>query len=169
MNVAMKGPRAQFGRTLAFYRDTLALTVREETSPEVPAVASRSVHVGARRCCGWSRSTASRELWLELLTDVERAMAHLTEHRSHAKGRAEQLRHSEPPLDHQSGGGPHIIHELTARHDAGTIRRAAQGDKRMSGSGGGGIPSDTRCRRRTRPISTLVALAPEVIAVHEQF
>ena len=65
--------------------------------------------------------------------------------------------------------GPHIIHELTARHDAGTIRRAAQGDKRVSGGGGGGIPSDTRCRRRTRPISTLVALAPEVIAVHEQF
>ena len=106
MNVAMKGPRAQFGRTLALHRDTLALTVREETNPEVPAVASRSVHVGARRCCGWSRSTASRELWLELLTDVERAMTHLTEHRSHAKGRTEQLRHSEPPLDHQSGGGP---------------------------------------------------------------
>jgi hypothetical protein len=35
MNVAMKVPRAQFGRTLAFYRDTLALTVREETGPEV--------------------------------------------------------------------------------------------------------------------------------------
>ena len=44
----MKGPRAQFGRTLALHRDTLALTVREETNPEVPTVVSRSVHVGAR-------------------------------------------------------------------------------------------------------------------------
>jgi hypothetical protein len=44
----MKVPRAQFARTLAFYRGTLALTVREETSPEVLAMVSRSVHVDLR-------------------------------------------------------------------------------------------------------------------------
>jgi hypothetical protein len=67
----MKAPRTQFGRTLAFYRDTLALTVREETSPNIPAVVSRSVHVDLSPITLWlDQATTTRELWLELLTDV---------------------------------------------------------------------------------------------------
>jgi hypothetical protein len=58
LNVAMKVPRAQFGRVLAFYRDTLALTVGEETCPEVLAVVSRSVHVYL--------SPITRTLWLRI-------------------------------------------------------------------------------------------------------
>jgi hypothetical protein len=65
MNVAMKVPRAQFGRTLAFYRDSLALTVREETSPEVLAVVRRSVHVDLNPIT----------LWLDQVRNYTRALA----------------------------------------------------------------------------------------------
>jgi hypothetical protein len=61
----MKVPRAQFARTLAFYRGTLALTVREETSPEVLAMVSRRVHV----------DLSPITLWLDQVHHYTRALA----------------------------------------------------------------------------------------------
>ena len=47
-----------------------------------------------------------------------------------------------PRVGSPVGGAPPIGTGPAARHGPGMIRRAVQGGKRVSGGGGGGIPSD---------------------------
>ena len=81
MNVTMKVPRAQFGRTLALYRDTLALTVREETSPDVLTVGQRQ---RARR--------SPMMLWLEQVDSFTRALARTAHRRRTGDGTPHRAR-----------------------------------------------------------------------------
>jgi hypothetical protein len=170
MNVAMKVPRAQFGRTLAFYRDTSLSPCERRPAPRScrgqPQRARRPepdhpvagpgppLHASSGSNC--SPTSNGRRHTSPSTVSMPRTSRTAPSRRARACI-------TSPGASRTSFTVP------TARHDPGTIRRAAQGDKRVSGDGGGGIPSDTRCRRRTRLISTRVALAPEVIAVHEQF
>lgn len=71
-NVAMKLPKAQFDRTVEFYRDVLGLTVTEETGAETLAAVDRSVAVDFGPMTLWLDRVdnyAQAGLWLELFTD----------------------------------------------------------------------------------------------------
>lgn len=84
-NLAMKLPKAQFDRTVAFYRDVLGMTVEDYAHPDTRAAVSRSVKVAFGPSTLWLDRVdnyAQAELWLELVTDddLEAATAHLASH-----------------------------------------------------------------------------------------
>lgn len=79
-NVAMKLPKAQFDRTVAFYRDVLGMEVTEQDAAGV----AQSVAVRFGPVTLWLDrvdNLAHADLWLELFTDdVGRATEHLAAH-----------------------------------------------------------------------------------------
>ncbi|TDC61784.1 hypothetical protein E1200_28130 [Actinomadura sp. GC306] len=79
-NIAMKLPKAQFDRTVAFYRDVLGMEVTDQDAVGV----AQSVSVRFGPVTLWLDRVdnyAHADLWLELFTDdVERATAHLAAH-----------------------------------------------------------------------------------------
>ncbi|WP_327090260.1 VOC family protein [Nonomuraea sp. NBC_01738] len=79
-NIAMKLPKAQFDRTVAFYRDILGMEVTDESSDAVDQCASvrlGPVTLWFDRVDNYARA----DLWLELFTDdVDAAAEHLAAH-----------------------------------------------------------------------------------------
>jgi catechol 2,3-dioxygenase-like lactoylglutathione lyase family enzyme len=94
-NIAMKLPKAQFDRTLAFYRDVLGMEVTDASGQAVAdgVAQSASIRFGPvtlwlDRVDNYSRA----ELWLELFTDdVDQATAHLAAHGIAAQDELEPL------------------------------------------------------------------------------
>ncbi|MCC3761782.1 VOC family protein [Glycomyces sp. TRM65418] len=83
-NIAMKLPKAQFDRTLAFYRDVLGMDVVDESGTDIADGVRQSASVQFGPVKLWFDRVdnyASAELWLELFTDdVELAADHLAAH-----------------------------------------------------------------------------------------
>ena len=81
VNIAMKIPRADYDATVAFYRDTLGLTVKEE-APSAPTVA-RSHTVGFGPTTLWLDQVdnySQRDVWLEVVTtDLDAATRRLAD------------------------------------------------------------------------------------------
>lgn len=85
-NIAMKLPKAQFDRTVAFYRDVLGMEVTDESGhaegvaegvAQTASVRFGPVTLWFDRVDNYARA----DLWLELFTDdVDRATAHLAAH-----------------------------------------------------------------------------------------
>ncbi|WP_280442811.1 VOC family protein [Nocardia brasiliensis] len=77
----MKLPKAQFDRTVAFYRDVLGMAVTEDSSDPVAAGVIRSAAVQFGPVTLWLDRVdnyAHADLWLELFTDdVDRATEYL--------------------------------------------------------------------------------------------
>ncbi len=113
-NVAMKLPKAQFARTVAFYRDVLGMEVKVETGPETLAAVSRSAGVAFGPVTLWLDQVdnyAQAELWLELFTDdVEAATKHLATHGIDPQDELEPLPSGLPAHWITNPGGiPHIV------------------------------------------------------------
>lgn len=83
-NIAMKLPRAQFDRTVAFYRDILGMEVTEDSDETVTEGVVQSAAVRFGPVTLWLDRVdnyAHADLWLELFTDdVDRATEHLAAH-----------------------------------------------------------------------------------------
>ncbi|RJL31872.1 VOC family protein [Bailinhaonella thermotolerans] len=71
LNIAMKIPKADYARTVAFYRDTLGLNVRQADASDAPTVAeTHTVEFGPMTLWLDRVDTCTRaELWLQLQTD----------------------------------------------------------------------------------------------------
>lgn len=80
-NIAMKLPKAQFDRTVAFYRDILGMEVTDDSSDPVAEGVIRSAAVRFGPVTLWLDRVdnyAHADLWLELFTDdVDRATEYL--------------------------------------------------------------------------------------------
>ncbi|CAM4451968.1 VOC family protein [Nocardia ninae] len=83
-NIAMKLPRAQFDRTVAFYRDTLGMEVTDNSGEAVAEGVIQSAAIQFGPVTLWLDRVdnyARADLWLELFTDdVDRATEHLAAH-----------------------------------------------------------------------------------------
>ncbi|QBS44567.1 VOC family protein [Nocardia sp. CS682] len=83
-NIAMKLPKAQFDRTVAFYRDTLGMEVTDNSGEAVAEGVMQSAAIQFGPVTLWLDRVdnyARADLWLELLTDdVDRATKHLAAH-----------------------------------------------------------------------------------------
>ncbi|MFD3686708.1 VOC family protein [Nocardiopsis sp. NPDC058631] len=83
-NIAMKLPKAQFDRTVAFYRDILGMEVTDESSEAVADGVAQSASVRFGPVKLWFDRVdnyARADLWLELFTDdVGLATRHLAAH-----------------------------------------------------------------------------------------
>ncbi|MFG2018062.1 VOC family protein [Actinomadura geliboluensis] len=80
-NIAMKLPKAQFDRTVAFYRDVLGMEVTDESGQsavdQCASVQLGPVKLWFDRVDNYARA----DLWLELFTDdVDAATRHLAAH-----------------------------------------------------------------------------------------
>jgi catechol 2,3-dioxygenase-like lactoylglutathione lyase family enzyme len=94
-NVAMKLPKAQFDRTVAFYRDVLGMEVAEERGEGVDGAVAQCASVQFGPVKLWFDRVdnyAQAQVWLELFTDdVELATRHLAEHGVHPQDELEPL------------------------------------------------------------------------------
>lgn len=83
-NIAMKLPKAQFDRTVAFYRDVLGMEVTDHGGETIAGGVAQSASVQFGPVTLWFDRVdnyAHPDLWLELFTDdVDRATAHLAAH-----------------------------------------------------------------------------------------
>ncbi|MFD5315994.1 VOC family protein [Streptomyces sp. NPDC127098] len=83
-NIAMKLPKAQFDRTVAFYRDVLGMEVTDASDQAVTEGVAQSASVPFGPVTLWFDRVdnySHAELWLELFTDdVDQATAHLAAH-----------------------------------------------------------------------------------------
>lgn len=83
-NIAMKLPKAQFDRTVAFYREVLGMEVTDSSSEAVAEGVIQSVAIRFGPVTLWLDRVdnyARADLWLELFTDdVDRATEHLAAH-----------------------------------------------------------------------------------------
>ncbi len=83
-NIAMKLPRVQFDRTVAFYRDILGMEVTDDSGEAIAEGVIQSAAVRFGPVTLWLDRVdnyAHADLWLELLTDdVDGAIAHLATH-----------------------------------------------------------------------------------------
>lgn len=83
-NIAMKLPRAQFDRTVAFYRDILGMEVTDYSDEVVADGVVQSAAVRFGPVTLWLDRVdnyAHADLWLEVFTDdVDRATEHLAAH-----------------------------------------------------------------------------------------
>jgi catechol 2,3-dioxygenase-like lactoylglutathione lyase family enzyme len=90
-NIAMKLPKADYERTVAFYRDVLGMDITEEHVDGVAASSSLRfgpVTLWLDRVDNYTRG----EVWLELFTgDVPAAMDHLAAHGLAAQDELEPL------------------------------------------------------------------------------
>jgi catechol 2,3-dioxygenase-like lactoylglutathione lyase family enzyme len=80
-NIAMKLPKAQFDRTVGFYRDVLGMEVTEDSGEAVAEGVIQSASVRFGPVTLWLDRVdnyARADIWLELFTDdVDRATEHL--------------------------------------------------------------------------------------------
>lgn len=94
-DIAMKLPKAQYDRTVAFYRDVLGMEVVEESGEGVDGAVARSGSVQFGPVKLWLDRVdnyAQAQVWLELFTDdVELAARHLAEHGVHPQDELEPL------------------------------------------------------------------------------
>lgn len=83
-NIAMKLPKAQFDRTVAFYRDVLGMDVTDDSGEAIAEGVVQSAAVRFGPVTLWLDRVdnyARADLWLELFTDdVDRATEHLAAH-----------------------------------------------------------------------------------------
>ncbi|MFF3226754.1 VOC family protein [Nocardia suismassiliense] len=83
-NIAMKLPKAQFDRTVAFYRNTLGMEVTDNSGEAVAEGVIQSAAIQFGPVTLWLDRVdnyARADLWLELFTDdVDRATEHLAAH-----------------------------------------------------------------------------------------
>ncbi|GAB3815394.1 VOC family protein [Kribbella italica] len=95
LNVAMKVPKADFERTVAFYRDALGFEVTDESGPHVVDAVPRCASLKFGPVTLWLDQVdnyARGDLWLELFTpDVAAAMEHLKSHGIEARDELEPL------------------------------------------------------------------------------
>ena len=93
-NVALKIPRYKYEETVAFYRDTLGLTVEELPTNDHPTV-SKTCKVQFGPLTLWLDcidTCTHSEVWLEVQTaDVESATRYLGEHGCTTKDEFEKL------------------------------------------------------------------------------
>ncbi|WP_432943804.1 VOC family protein [Kribbella sp. CA-253562] len=95
LNIAMKLPKAEFDRTVAFYRDVLGFEVTDESGPHVVDAVARCASLRFGPVTLWLDQVgnyARADLWLELFTpDVAAAMRHLADHGIHPQDELEPL------------------------------------------------------------------------------
>lgn len=113
-NIAMKLPKAQFDRTIAFYRDALGMNVVDEPQAAAAAGLAQSASVQFGPVKLWFDRVdnySGAELWLELFTDdVELATKHLAGHGVSPQDELESL-----PSDTEAhwitnpAGVPHLV------------------------------------------------------------
>ncbi|NNH68521.1 VOC family protein [Nocardia uniformis] len=83
-NIAMKLPKAQFDRTVAFYRDVLGMEVTDDSGEAIAEGVVQSAAIRFGPVTLWLDRVdnyAHADLWLELFTDdVDRATEYLATH-----------------------------------------------------------------------------------------
>lgn len=113
-NVAVKIPRADYERTVAFYRDTLRFAVEEVDVSDTPTV-SRSHRLSFGELTLWldQVDTYSRpDVWLELRTDdLDAAVGRLAEAGVHPRDELEPLETTRAHWIRDPAGTVHLLVE----------------------------------------------------------
>jgi predicted enzyme related to lactoylglutathione lyase len=93
LNIAMKIPKTDYDKTVAFYRDTLGFTVTEQDSGTPSIARTHAVQFGPVTLWLDRADHAARsDLWLQVCTDdLPAAMTHLAEAGTESCDEVEQL------------------------------------------------------------------------------